>query len=88
MLVGRDVEAAALARTLTTRGLAVLAGPPGIGKSALAEHAIGLAGLGVARAGKLAALRHRPGLPLTRALRAPVSPDDVPPAAVPDAAEV
>ncbi|HVQ93298.1 MAG TPA: hypothetical protein VMU51_19825, partial [Mycobacteriales bacterium] len=77
MLVGRDVEAAALARMLTAPGLAVLAGPPGIGKSALAVQAIELAGLAVARTGGLATLRHRPGLPLTRAVRAPVPLDDV-----------
>lgn len=76
--MGREAEAAALARTLATPGLAVLAGPPGIGKTALAEHAAQLAGRAVARAGALATLRHRPGLPLTRALRAPVPLDDVP----------
>jgi DNA-binding CsgD family transcriptional regulator len=78
VLVGRDVEAAALARMLTAPGLAVLAGPPGIGKSALATHAVELAGLAVARTGGLATLRHRPGLPLTRAARAPIPLDDVP----------
>ncbi|MEN3358927.1 MAG: hypothetical protein V7637_2909, partial [Mycobacteriales bacterium] len=82
VLVGRDVEAAALAKALATPGRAVVAGPPGIGESAV--YAISL---GVARAGALATLRHRRGLPMTRALRAPVPPDDVPPDDVPPAVE-
>jgi DNA-binding CsgD family transcriptional regulator len=57
--------------------LAVVAGPPGIGKTALV-HATGLPLLAT---GALATLRHLPGLPLTRALRAPVPIGDVPLAA-------
>jgi DNA-binding CsgD family transcriptional regulator len=43
VLVGREAAATALARTLAAPGLTVLAGPPGIGKSALAEQLAGVA---------------------------------------------
>jgi DNA-binding CsgD family transcriptional regulator len=76
VLVGREAGVAALLGALASPGLVVLAGPPGIGKSALAAHALG--DRPVVRTGGLATLRHVPGLPLTRALRAPVPPDDVP----------
>jgi hypothetical protein len=77
VLVGRDAEVAALRAALFEPGLVVVAGSPGIGKTALV-HATGLP---VLATGALATLRHRPGLPLTRALRAPVPTDDVPLAA-------
>lgn len=77
MLVGRDAEMEALVAVLAAPGLVVVAGPPGIGKTALVRAA----GLPLLETGALATLRHLPGLPLTRALRAPVPPDDVPLAA-------
>ncbi|HEY6745695.1 MAG TPA: LuxR C-terminal-related transcriptional regulator [Mycobacteriales bacterium] len=77
MLIGRDEQLAELRAALGDPGLVVVAGPAGIGKTALA-HATGLPLLAT---GALATLRHRPGLPLTRALRAPVPVDDVPLAA-------
>jgi DNA-binding CsgD family transcriptional regulator len=77
VLVGRDAEVAALRAALGAPGLVVVAGPPGIGKTSLV-HATGLPLLAT---GTLATLRHVPGLPLTRALRAPVPTDDVPLAA-------
>jgi DNA-binding CsgD family transcriptional regulator len=75
VLAGRETEVAALLSALAAPGLVVLAGPPGIGKSALAGHALG--DRPVVRTGGLATLRHVPGLPLTRALRTPVPPEDV-----------
>lgn len=66
MLVGREREAAALAAALDRPGLVVVAGPAGIGKTALVRTAVGRA---VLAAGALATLRYLPGLPLTRALR-------------------
>ncbi len=39
MIVGRDAEAAALAETLAAGGPVVVAGPAGIGKTALVLHA-------------------------------------------------
>ncbi|HST67793.1 MAG TPA: ATP-binding protein, partial [Mycobacteriales bacterium] len=77
MLIGREDQMAALRSALSGPGLVVVAGPPGIGKTALV-HA---AGLPLLATGALATLRHLPGLPLTRALRAPVPVDDVPLAA-------
>lgn len=77
MLIGRDDQVAELRSALGVPGLVVVAGPPGIGKTALV-HATGLPLLAT---GALATLRHLPGLPLTRALRAPVPVGDVPLAA-------
>jgi DNA-binding CsgD family transcriptional regulator len=77
VLVGRDAEVAALTDALSGPGLVVVAGPAGIGKTALARAT----GLPLLATGALATLRHLPGLPLTRALRAPVPPQDVPLAA-------
>jgi DNA-binding CsgD family transcriptional regulator len=77
VLVGRDAETAALVAALAGPGLVVVAGPSGIGKTALV-HSTGLPLLATAAA---ATLRHRPGLPLARALRAPLPVDDVPLAA-------
>jgi ATP-dependent Clp protease ATP-binding subunit ClpA len=74
VLVGRDAEITALAQMLATPGLAVLAGPPGIGKTALAEQAVQVAGRPLARTGAPGTLRHRPGLPLTRAAAAAAGP--------------
>jgi DNA-binding CsgD family transcriptional regulator len=77
VLIGRADQVAELRSALARPGLVVVAGPPGIGKTALV-HATGLPLLAT---GALATLRHLPGLPLTRALRAPVPAGDVPLAA-------
>ncbi len=81
MLVGRDNEVAALAAALDRPGLVVVAGPAGIGKTAVVSAAHAVSRRPVLATGALATLRHRPGLPLTRALRAPVPVDDAPLAA-------
>jgi DNA-binding CsgD family transcriptional regulator len=77
VLIGREDQEAELRSALSGPGLVVVAGPPGIGKTALV-HATGLP---VLATGALATLRHLAGLPLTRALRAPVPLQDVPLAA-------
>ena len=79
MLAGREGEVATLAAAFAAPGLTVVAGPAGIGKTALVRAAAER--IPLVATGGLATLRHRPGLPLTRALRAPVPPDDVPLAA-------
>jgi hypothetical protein len=62
VLVGREAESTALARTPAAPGLAVLAGPLRTGKTALAEQAVGMAGLAPAHTGALGPLRHRPAI--------------------------
>jgi DNA-binding CsgD family transcriptional regulator len=77
VFVGRDAELAEVAAALADPGLVVLAGGPGIGKSALARAAVQRAGRApVAVGGGLATLRQVPGLPLSQAIRARLPTDD------------
>jgi DNA-binding CsgD family transcriptional regulator len=62
-----------LADALAHPGLIVIAGPRGSGKTALVRAA----GMPLLAARALAPLRHRAGLPLARAIRAPLPVDDV-----------
>jgi DNA-binding CsgD family transcriptional regulator len=73
MLTGRGAETSALTAALAAPGLVVVAGPTGIGKTTLVRAA----GLDLVATSAPATLRHRPGLPLSRAIRAPVPADDV-----------
>ncbi len=62
-----------LADALTHPGLVVIAGPRASGKTALVRAT----GMPLLAARALAPLRHRAGLPLARAIRAPIPVDDV-----------
>lgn len=74
--MGRDGEVAALAAALNRPGLVVVAAAAGAGKTTVARCAARRAGFAVLDAGALATLRHVPGLPLARAIRAKVPVDD------------
>jgi DNA-binding CsgD family transcriptional regulator len=73
VLVGRGAQITLLADALIHPGLVVVAGPRGVGKSALVRAA----GVPLLAAQALAPFRHRDGLPLARAVRAPVPVDDL-----------
>lgn len=73
-LVGRAAERTALSGALERPGLAVIAGPPGSGKSALARSVTLQRSSYVG--GGLVTLRQLPGLPLRQAVRAPIPTDD------------
>jgi DNA-binding CsgD family transcriptional regulator len=68
-----NTQSPALATELAHSGLVVIAGPRGSGKTALVRAA----GVPLLAAQALAPLRHRAGLPLARAIRAPLPVDDV-----------
>ncbi|HEX3816573.1 MAG TPA: LuxR C-terminal-related transcriptional regulator [Mycobacteriales bacterium] len=76
MIVGRDADVAAVAAALTEPGLTVVAGGPGVGRSTVAYAAARRFGRPVHAGGGLITLRHVPYLPLSRAIRAPLPPDD------------
>lgn len=78
MILGRDGELTDLAAALTEPGLTVVAGGPGIGRTALAYAAAARTGRPVHPGGCLVTLRHVPYLPLSRAIRAPLPADDHP----------
>jgi DNA-binding CsgD family transcriptional regulator len=77
VFLGREAELAEVAAALSEPGLVVLAGGPGMGKSALARAAVQRSGRApVAVGGGLATLRQVPGLPLSQAIRARLPTDD------------
>ncbi len=78
MLVGRDAEVASAAAALSEPGLVVVAGGPGIGRSTVGYAAAHRCGRPLYAGGGLVTLRHVPYLPLSRAIRAPLPPDDRP----------
>jgi len=74
MLQSRGSErTTVLAEALTHPGLVVIAGPRGSGKTELVQAS----GVPLVTARALAPLRHRSGIPLARAIRAPMPIDDV-----------
>jgi len=87
MLLGRGPIQRRLLEALEAPGLAMLSGPPGIGKSALIRAAAGSfpqlrpGASGVCAGSGIEVLRHRPGLAMARALRAPL-PESLDDAAV------
>ncbi len=76
-LYGRDKELEILARSLTRPGLSLVSGPPGIGKTVLAREASSRRGKKTIQGGALPTLGHLAGLPLARAIRAPIPTEDL-----------
>ncbi|PZS03967.1 MAG: LuxR family transcriptional regulator [Pseudonocardiales bacterium] len=77
-LIGRDVDVDVLLDAVRQPGLTVVAGPPGIGKTAVAAEVARRCGGVVFAGGGLLTLRDVPALALTRAVRAPLPVDDPP----------
>jgi DNA-binding CsgD family transcriptional regulator len=74
LVAGRADTVTAISRALEHPGVHLVVGPPGIGKTTVAEAAARSAGRELLVGGGLPALADRPGAALARAIRVPIPP--------------